>query len=113
MAKDTILIFTRAGMGEAPAELQMNLAVKFLTLLLANHDLPAKIFFYTEGVKLACAGSPALEALGALQDAGVELILCTTCLDFLHLTDKVAIGIPGSMADIVEGVQKAKKVVSL
>ena len=113
MLKDTILLFTRTGMGESPAELQMNLAVKFLTLLYTNGNLPAKIFFYTEGVKLACQGSPAIEALKNLQSAGVELILCTTCLDYFHLTDHVAVGIPGSMADIVDGVTKAKKVISL
>ena len=113
MAKDTIYLFTRAGMGNAPAELQMNLAVKFFSLLPVNGSLPTKIFFYAEGVKLACKGSPAVEALRALQSAGVELILCTTCLDFFHLTDEVAVGIPGSMADIVDGIAKAKKVVSL
>jgi hypothetical protein len=54
MNDHTILVFTRNGLGDAPAELQQKLAVKFLQLNLDVNTLPAKILFYTDGVKLAC-----------------------------------------------------------
>ena len=50
-ATDTILLFTRNDLGEAPVELQQKLAVKFLQLNV--NTLPAKILLYTNGVKLA------------------------------------------------------------
>jgi len=110
---DTVLVFTRFGMGEGPADLQPGLACKVLTLLLESGDLPARILFYTDGVKLACEGSPALEVLNRLAEKKVELILCQTCLNRYALADQVKVGIVGGMGDIIESLQKAAKVISL
>jgi len=111
--KNTVLVFTRNGLGEAPAELQQQLARKFLNLINNETTLPAKLLFYTEGVKLACEGSPVIEPLRALQQQGVELILCSTCLEYYGLTKHVAVGIVGGMPDIVEAMQLADKAISL
>jgi len=113
MDDNTVLVFTRAGMGDAPNELQEKLAAKFLSLTLETGNLPAKILFYTDGVKLTCSGSPAIEPLKALEAKGVELVLCKTCIDYFDLADKVLVGIVGSMGDIIEAMQKADKVISL
>lgn len=113
MNNRTVLVFTRNGLGEGPAELQQKLCQKFLQLNLEANTLPAKILFYTDGVKLACDGSPVLDVLRVLQTRGVELILCSTCLDFYGLRDKVAVGIVGGMPDIIEAMSEAGKVISL
>ena len=54
MNDHTVLLFTRNGLGDAPAELQQKLAAKFLQLNLEANTLPAKMLFYTDGVKLTC-----------------------------------------------------------
>ncbi len=113
MNDHTVLLFTRNGLGEAPDELQQKLAAKFLQLNLNANALPAKILFYTDGVKLACEGSPVINELKAMQDRGVELILCSTCLDYFGLRDKVQVGIVGGMPDIIEALSAAGKVLSL
>lgn len=113
MNNQTILVFSRNGLGHAPDDLQQKLAVKFLQLNLDANTLPAKILFYTDGVRLACEGSPVLDTLRALNDRGVELILCSTCLDYYGLRDKVAVGIVGGMPDIIEAMNSAGKVISL
>ncbi len=113
MDENTVLLFTRYGMGEAPDELQQRLAGKFLSLLNDAGTFPSKILFYTDGVKLACEGSPVLEHLRALQARGVELVLCQTCLDYYGLTERVAVGVVGGMPDIIEAMQRAEKVISL
>lgn len=113
MNDNTILVFTRNGLGDAPAELQQKLAVKFLQLTLDANTLPAKILLYTDGVQLACEGSPVLAELQAMQERGVELILCSTCLDYFGLRDKVQVGIVGGMPDIIEAMSAAGKVISL
>lgn len=113
MDKTTVLVFSRYGLGEASAELQQQLAGKFLNLINNEATLPAKILFYTEGVKLACEGSPVIKPLRALQQQGVELILCSTCLEYYGLTQHVAVGIVGGMPDIIEAMQLADKVISL
>ncbi len=109
----TVLLFTRYGMGNAPAELQGKLAQKYLSLLSESNMLPGKILFYTDGVKLACSGSPILDQLKQLEAKGVELILCKTCLDYFGLGEKVEVGIVGGMPDIIEAMAKAEKTISL
>ncbi len=73
MNQQTVLLFTRSGLGHAPEDLQQSLAVKFLSLLEQAGQLPAKILFYTDGVKLTCQGSPALEILRVMEAKGVEI----------------------------------------
>ena len=58
MDNNTVLLFTRYGMGDAPQELKALLAGKFLSLIDEAGVLPAKMLFYADGVKLACEGSP-------------------------------------------------------
>jgi hypothetical protein len=41
MEEDTVLLFTRNGLGHGPEDLQRGLAVKFLTLTLESSKLPA------------------------------------------------------------------------
>lgn len=113
MDDNTVLLFTRNGLGEAPADLKQALAAKFLSLTLQSDQLPAKILFYTEGVRLACAGSPVIEPLRDLEAKGVELVLCQTCLNYFELTGQVQVGVVGGMGDIIEALAKAGKVISL
>jgi hypothetical protein len=113
MNNDAVYLFTRNGMGEAPADLQQPLVKKFLSLLLEGKQFPALILFYTEGVKLACQGSPVLDELRNLEAAGVKLILCQTCLNYFKLADKIEVGIVGGMGDIIEGMSKAGKLITL
>lgn len=110
---DTVWLFTRYGLGEGPAELQQQLVVKYLTLALESGKLPAKVLFYTEGVRLACSGSPVLSQLRELEKRGVELVLCHTCLSYFGLLDQVQVGVVGGMGDILEALNQAAKVVAL
>lgn len=109
----TVFLFTRNGMGDAPENLQQTLAVKFLSLAAQAEEKPAQVVFYAEGVKLVCEGSLVLEWLRRLEAAGVELIICSTCLEYFGLTDKVRAGKIGGMPGILAALQEAEKVISL
>lgn len=112
MNKNTMVLFSRFGMGDAPAELQQKLASIFLNLL--NQDTPpGMIAFYGEGVKLTCDGSPVLEQLRALAAKGATLVICQTCLDFFGLRERVHVGTIGGMGDIVAAMNSAEKVISV
>ena len=113
MDQDTVILFTRNGLGDGPVALQLELAQKYLTLTLAGEHLPAKILFYTEGVRLACSGSPVLEQLLEFEARATELVLCQTCLKFLGLENDIKVGIVGGMGDIIEALQKSRKVISV
>lgn len=64
-------------------------------------------------MKLAVEGSPVLEQLSRLEEKGVHLILCKTCLDFFGLAEKVRVGVVGGMGDILAAQAIATKVLSL
>jgi hypothetical protein len=110
---DTVLLITREGLGSADLPLQHKLINIYLDLLIETNLLPAVICFYTEGVKLVVEGSPVLSQLKALEDKGVRLILCQTCLNYFQILDKVQVGIVGGMTDILEAQWKAEKVITL
>ncbi len=110
---DAVIMLTREGMGSADTALQHKLLDTYLNLLLKNDTIPNAICFYTEGVRLVVEGSPHLEQLSLLEQRGVRLIICSTCLNYFGLTDKVKVGIVGGMADILEAQARAGKVITL
>ncbi len=110
---NTVILVSRCGMGDAPAELQIKLIEVYFKLLLENDTLPPVICFYADGVKLAVEGSSALESLQKMEEKGVRLILCATCLNFFGMMERKRVGIVGGMPDILEAQLRADKVISL
>ena len=113
MNKDTILLITNNGMGKAADPLPQKLISKYFELIEQNGLLPNAICFYTDGVKLVCEDSPVLAPLQELEKHGVRLIVCSTCLNFFGLENKVKVGIVGGMADIIEAQAQAAKIITL
>ena len=114
MSKKTVFVFASYGMGQTDnAELKIKLAGKFLALIAEADPLPSQICFYTEGVKLCVTGSPVLDELRALVAKGVELVLCSTCLETFGLRDQVAVGVVGGMGDIITAMTNADNTVTL
>lgn len=110
---NTVILVTNNGLGKTEPELQWTLAAKYFHLLVEDGKIPAAICFYADGVRLACEGSPVLDALRALETQGTRLIVCTTCLNFLGLVDQRRVGVAGSMPDIIEAQWQADKVISV
>lgn len=111
--KDSIVLVSNNGMGTADETLQLTLIGKYFELLIQNGNLPSAICFYTEGVKLVCDGSPVIEQLRELESKQVRLVICSTCLNYFELNEKVQVGIVGGMGDIIEFQSKAEKVISI
>lgn len=109
----TVIVFNHDGMGHAEPELAHRLARTYLQLLEVDDRLPASICFYAEGVRLVVEGSPVLEELRALQEAGVDLIACGTCLSHYGLTERVGAGRVGSMKEIMEAQWQATRLIVL
>jgi len=109
----TVLMITRYGMGSAEQELQLKLLGTYLKLIEDADTLPAVICCYTDGVRIAVTGSPLLDTLKSLEAKGVQIILCSTCLNYFNLADQVRVGIVGGMPDIIEAQLRAEKVITL
>ena len=112
MNKNTLILFTRNGLGDAPAELQLKLGSIFLSLV-DRQQVPGVLAFYGEGVKLVCDDSPVLEQLRSLVTHGATIVVCQTCLDFFKVRDRVRVGTIGGMGDIVAAMSSADKVISV
>lgn len=107
-----VLVFKTDGMGISEiGPLKEKLAGTFLTLTAQMEPLPKAICLYTDGVKLACEGSPVLNELTTLEQRGVYIIICQTCLNTFGLSKQVRVGIVGGMGDIITAIWQADKVV--
>jgi selenium metabolism protein YedF len=98
-------------MGEGDNELGHILIKGFLFALTTQERLPDVVLFFNGGAKLTCEGSESLEDLKKLEKQGVEILTCGTCLDFYHLTDKLAVGGVTNMYDIVERQMNAARII--
>lgn len=98
-------------MGEGSEELGHILIKSFIFALTQLDDLPDKILFYNGGAKLTVEGSESLADLRTLEEQGVEIMTCGTCLDYYGIKDKLAIGGVTNMYSIVETLQSAMSVI--
>jgi len=112
-SSSTVILVTRSGMGLADEALQHKLLNLYLKMLGENEFTPGAICFYADGVRMVLEGSPILDLLRELEVKGVRLIICATCLKYLGLENKVAVGIIGGMNDIVLAQWMAEKVITL
>ena len=72
-----------------------------------------RIILINGGVKLAIEGSSALEHLKKLEDSGVSILVCGTCLDYFNLLEVKAVGETTNMLDVVTSLQLAGKVIKI
>ena len=100
-------------MGEGDDGLGATLMPKFLTQLNAAASKPDSIVFYNSAVKLMIEGTASSAALGALFDAGVDLVACGTCVSHFGIGDKIATGRVSGMQEIVEIISGSKTVVTI
>ena len=112
--QNTVILCTKFGMGQTDLpELGIKLVQKYFSLMLESGEMTPVICFYTDGVKLVTTGSPVLEQLKQMEQKGVRLVVCSTCLDMMGLADQVQAGIVGGMTDIIEAQTRAEKVITI
>jgi len=111
--RGTAFLLAGKGPGRGDDELAAVLTKAFLYTLTQRNAAPYAVVMINLGVRLVCRGSAVLEHLRTLQDRGVRVIACGTCLDFFGWTDQVEVGVVSNMYEIVETLDAATKVVSL
>ncbi len=107
-----VLVFIAADViGSGDDELGGKLMYNFLaTLKELGSDL-WRIILVNGGVKLAVEGDPCLEELKKLEESGVSLLVCGTCLEFFGLTGQQGAGQVTNMLDVVTSFQLASKTI--
>lgn len=100
--KDMTIAFASDTMGKGDEGLGKILMKSFVYTVSESTPYPSTLIFYNCGVKLTCEGSEVLDDIKKLEDEGVEIISCGTCLDFLNIKDKLKVGSISNMYTIYE-----------
>ena len=98
-------------MGRGSDELGRTLMKGFLFAVSQLPTLPRTMLFYNGGAWLTVEGSESLEDLRALEQRGVEILTCGTCLNYYGISEKLAVGSITNMYAIAEKLSGAGKVV--
>ncbi len=97
-------------MGEGDPELGRILMRAFFQSLV-QMPVPQTMVFYNRGVFLALDDSPVLAELKGLEDLGVKLLVCGTCLDFYQVRERLQAGQVSNMFAILETQMQAGRVI--
>ena len=110
-AGNTVVAVDTDSMGRGNDELGAVLIKGFLFAVSRLETLPKTVLFYNGGAKLTTEGSASLEDLRLMEQQGVEILTCGTCLNYYGLTDQLAVGSVTDMYTIVERLSRAEKVI--
>jgi selenium metabolism protein YedF len=99
-------------MGRGDDILGQKLMRGFLRTWIDMDSKPWRIIFINAGVKLTTIDDEAVEAVSMLQDRGVEVLSCGTCLQYFGLEDKLRVGKVTNMYEVIESMNSATKVIS-
>ena len=106
----TVLILNKDQMGVGDEDLGRKILATFFRKSIVLEDLQS-VVFYNNGVKLLVADSPVRSELTLLEERGVDLLPCGTCVE--HYGIALAISEVSSMDDILKEISRASKVVTL
>jgi len=106
----TAVVFASDRMGEGDPALGDILMRAFFQSLV-QMPVPQKMLFYNRGVFLTLDDSAVLPELQGLQEMGVELLVCGTCLDFYKVRERLAVGQVSNMFTILETQMQAGRII--
>lgn len=107
-----VYVIAAETMGRGSDELGWALLQTYVQTIKDIDPLPDRILLYNGGVKLVTEESGALDALRDLQQQGVEILACGTCLDFFGLKSAIRVGEISNMYDIMSAMAAAARIVS-
>ncbi len=111
--EDLAILITKDTLGEGNRELGEVLMKGYIYTLTEASKMPRRLLFLNAGVRLTVEGSAVIDHLRNLEEKGVEILSCGTCLDFYKVKNQLLVGGIGNMYDIVEKSNAAKKTITL
>jgi selenium metabolism protein YedF len=109
--RTTVVVAAGEGMGRGDDELGGVLMRAFLDTLAQFAGDISHLVLVNAGVKLAVRGSPVLGQVAQLEEMGVEVLSCGTCLAHFGIEDKLAVGSVSNMYSIVEVLSRAGRII--
>ncbi len=109
----TLLLIASNSLGRGDERLGDVLMRSFIHTLGEVTPKPNRIIFINSGVKLVAKGSDVIDDLHALEDQGVEILACGTCLGYYNLKEAVEVGQISNMYDIASALLQAGKIIAI
>ena len=100
-------------LGSGSDELSEKLMINFISTLKEMLPNLWRIVFLNSGVFLTTQDSKVISTLKELEERGVSILVCGTCLNFYGIMDQKEIGETTNMLDIVTSMEIADKVISI
>ncbi len=110
IAGSYVVLIIKDTFGNGAEELGKLLMRSYLYTLLEIDLLPSSLLFVNSGVNLTTEGSDVIDILKQLEEKGVEILSCGTCLDFYHLKNKLSVGRVTNMYEIAEKTTKLRTI---
>jgi selenium metabolism protein YedF len=108
-----VVLITGTQLGTGDEGFGERLMISFINTLGEAASRPARLIFANSGVRLTTEGSAVLETLQRLEQAGVQILSCGTCLEFYHLAEKLRVGIVTNSYEVVDSLLSAGKVIKI
>ena len=109
----TTIFINKDRLGHGSDELGKTLINAFIATIKDLSVQPRTICFMNTGVKLAVEGAETQPYLKELEEKGIELLVCGTCLGYFNLKEKLGAGKISNMYDISETMLKSSKVITI
>ncbi|WAW14901.1 sulfurtransferase-like selenium metabolism protein YedF [Peptostreptococcus equinus] len=100
-------------LGNGNEELGHVLIKSYLFALTETNPLPKSILFLNGGVELTTINNATVENIKILEEKGVEILSCGTCLDYYELKQALKVGSITNMYTIIEKMNDCSKVITL
>ena len=108
----TVIYINAEIIGGGDQELGAILMRNFLSTLGDFVRHVSHILLINSGVKIACQGSAVLDSMTMLEENGIEVLSCKTCLNHFNLQDKIMAGRSSNMFEILTIITRAQNVLT-
>ena len=104
--KNKIILLASDQFGKGETELGEGILETFFTLLKQKEELPVAVFCMNRGVFTLTEESLVSLQLMDLENKGVDVLACKTCVDYYQLGEKLVAGKISGMAHFIELASK-------
>jgi selenium metabolism protein YedF len=108
-----VLLVEKDYLGAAGDELGGILIRAYFRTIKDLAPLPQQMIFLHRGIFLTTTDSPVIDFLKEMEEKGVMILSCGTCLDYYQRKEKLEVGIVSNMLEIATALLKAEKLIKI
>lgn len=109
----TVIFIRSESIGRGDDELGSSLMLNFMHHVSETDPPPGIMILMNAGVKLVADDSEILDSLRQLENRGVTILVCGTCLDFFRIRDRQSVGRASNMPEIIRTLLAASRVITI